>query len=187
MASRARMSLLTADDLDDIPPDGNRYEIIHGVLRVTPSPSRAHQHILGALLVLLRPYAAALGITVYVAPLDVRASPVTQVEPDLLAVPRDVDRAITTRWSPMSVLMLAVEILSPSTARVDRGRKRELYMAEGVAQYWIVDLYAQTVEVWAPGADNYVGLTAADVLRWHPVAGVAPLAIDLGALFGELA
>lgn len=187
MASRARASLLTADDLDDIPSDGNRYEIIDGVVCVTPSPSRAHQHILAALLVLLRPYAAALGITVYVAPLDVRASPVTQVEPDLLAVPRDVDRAITTRWSPMSVLMLAVEILSPSTARVDRGRKRELYMAEGVDQYWIVDIEAYTVEVWTPGVDDPDRLTAAEVLQWQPVAGVAPLAIDLGALFGELA
>ncbi len=186
MAQRAQAWPRTADDLDDIPPDGKRYEIIDGELYVSAAPSIRHQLMLCALSATLRPYAASLGLAILTAPLDVRASSLTQVEPDLLALPRALAVGLLTRWAPMSALVLAIEVLSPSTATVDRGRKRELYMAEGVDQYWIVDLSAQTIEVWAAGADDPVALTAADVLRWQPVASVAPLGIDLGALFGEL-
>jgi Uma2 family endonuclease len=134
----------------------------------------------------LFPYAEPLGIEIAVAPVDVRASAVTQVEPDLLALPRrHADRG-RTRWEPMSLLLLAVEILSPSTVAVDRGKKRQLYTSAGVDQYWIVDVDACTVEVWRPGAIIPHEHAVGDALRWHPVAGGEALVIDMAALFEEV-
>lgn len=183
MAMRAPQVPRTADDLDALPADGKRYEIIDGVLFVSAAPATAHQRVLGRLHFQLLPYAEPRGIEVLFAPVDVRASAVTQVEPDLLALPRrHVGRGLT-RWEPMSLLMLAVEILSPSTAVVDRGKKRQLYTSAGVDQYWIVDLDASAVEVWRPGAVVAEVYGVADALRWQPVAGTEALVIDVAALF----
>ena len=186
MAQRAQAWPRTADDLDDIPPDGKRYEIIDGELYVSAAPSIQHQLMLSALSATLRPYAASLGLAMLTAPLDVRASSLTQVEPDLLALPRALAVGLLTRWAPISALVLAIEVLSPSTARVDRGRKRELYMAEGVDQYWIVDIEASTVEVWTTVAAMAEVLRADQVLSWQPVASAEPLRIELRGLFDEL-
>ena len=186
MAQRAQAWPRTADDLDDIPPDGKRYEIIDGMLYVSAAPSMQHQLMVSALFALLLPYAATLGLAVVTAPLDVRASSRTQVEPDLLVLPRALAVALQTRWVPMSALVLAIEVLSPSTMQVDRGRKRELYMAEAVDQYWIVDIEADTVEVWTPTVRVPVVLQADQVLEWQPVDGAAPSRIELRALFDAL-
>jgi Uma2 family endonuclease len=186
MAQRALPAVRTADDLQWLPDDSNRYEIIDGVLYVTSAPTLNHQRMVGALYMLLRPYATALGLELFMAPVDVRASPVTQVEPDLLVAPRAVTHTVQTRWLPMPALVLAIEVLSPSTARVDRGRKRELYLSERVDQYWIFDVDARSVSVWSPEAVEGITLTSADELCWQPVASAGPLVIDLGALFAEL-
>jgi len=185
MARRAFPMVWTADDLERIPRERNRYEIIDGVLCVTPPPSTPHQRVVGGLYLRLRLYAEPLGLEVLMAPLDVRASPVTQVEPDLLALPRRHPARGLTRWEPISLLVLAVEVLSPSTAAVDRGRKRALYMSNGIDQYWIIDLVERSIEVWRPGADVPVRLDGDSTLAWEPVSGAEPLEIDLRALFDE--
>lgn len=186
MAMRAPKVPRTADDLDLLPADGNRYEIVEGELFVSAAPSMAHQRMLLRLAMRLFPYAEPLGIEIAVAPVDVRASAVTQVEPDLLALPRrHADRG-RTRWEPMSLLLLAVEILSPSTAAVDRGKKRQLYTSAGVDQYWILDLDACRVEVWRAGAYRLNEYTVGDALRWQAVAGVKALKIDLSVLFEDV-
>ena len=73
---------------------------------------------------------------------------------------------------------LAVEILSPSTARSDRIVKRQRYQQAGVATYWIVDLDAGVVEVWRP--PDEVPVIEHRALHWQPDSGVAPLDVDLG-------
>lgn len=186
MAWRAPAVARTADELDDIPSDGNRYEIIDGELFVTAAPSLAHQRMVGALYVRLRPYAAALGLEVLMAPFDVRASPVTQVEPDLLVLPRALASALRTRWAPMPALVLAVEVLSPSTAAVDRGRKRQLYMSEGVDAYWVLDTESGSCEVWRGGASAPATLASNEMLCWQPVQAAASLEIGLRELFDEI-
>lgn len=84
----------------------------------------------------------------------------------------------------MSRSMLVVEIVSPSTRRVDRDRKRRLYLAEGVREYGIVDWKKRVVEVWA--ADSMAPRLAADVLVWQPRASGEPLSIELRILFDEV-
>ena len=64
--------------------------------------------------------------------------------------------------------LLAVEVLSPSTARADRTVKRRLYQRAGVPEYWIVDLEARLVERWRPADERPEVLT--DTLTWRPVS-----------------
>ncbi len=171
----------TADELDEVPEDGNRYEIIDGELFVTPAPSRTHQRTQVALVLRLAPYAQSLGLELLAAPTDVRASHRTQVQPDLLVLPRSFEWRTDTRWEQMSRLVLAVEILSPSTSRLDHVLKRKLYLTQGVAEYWIVDCDAQSISVWTAG--QLTAHVQRDVLVWQPVVGHEALRIDLTAVF----
>lgn len=78
-------------------------------------------------------------------------------------------------------LLLAVEVLSPSTARADRQTKRRLYQDEGVPEYWIVDLDARVVERWRPGDDRPEIVAA--TLTWQPDGSATPFELDLTAFF----
>jgi Uma2 family endonuclease len=87
-------------------------------------------------------------------------------------------------WSDISSLLLAIEVVSPSTARADRMRKRQVYQTEGVPEYWIVDLDARVVERWRP-ADERPEIVS-EILVWHPEPTAPPLSIDLATLFAEV-
>ena len=183
MAMRAPPLPRTADELDHTPDDGYRYEIIDGVVLVTPPPPRGHQRLVFLLAKRLDAFAASHGLEVMIAPIDVRASPVTQVEPDLLVLPRHFEGRELTRWEPMSALVLVVEILSPSTAHVDRGRKRELYLERGVPEYWIVDEVSGSVALWRPGAGE--ARHVRDTLIWTPPGVTESLDVDLVSIFDD--
>ncbi len=125
---------LTYDDLQNIPEDGHRYELLDGTLLVTPSPNFAHQNCVLSLAVLLR-NAAPDGLTVVIAPFDWLIGPWTSFEPDVLVARRaDIGERNLSRPP-----LLAVEVLSPSTRRIDLVLKRDAYAAAGVPSYWIVD------------------------------------------------
>lgn len=125
---------LTYDDLQNIPEDGHRYELLDGTLLVTPAPNHAHQRCLLNLAVLLRS-AAPPDQEVIVAPFDWLVGPRTSFEPDVLVARRaDID----SRNLPVPPL-LAVEVLSPSTRRIDLVLKRDAYAAAGMPCYWVVD------------------------------------------------
>ncbi len=111
--AKAGTSGWTAEMLDELPDDGNRYEIIDGELFVTPSPTWRHGDAVMELYQLLNPYvrAHALG-HVKVAPQDVVYSRRTVVEPDLFVVPL-VDGRKPRTWAEAGRLLLAVEVLSP--------------------------------------------------------------------------
>lgn len=174
----------TADELVDLPDDGNRYEVIDGELFVTPGPLIVHQRMQMKFILQLASFVTTCGLELFVAPTGVRASPVTEVQPDLLVLPGAVDDVENGRQVRMSSLRLAVEFLSPPTMRLDRVRKRKAYLGGGVREYWIVDGDSRTVEVWQPGQ------SAARVERgelvWQPRPGSAMLSIDLVALFRSI-
>ena len=172
---------LTLAELQALPDDGNRYELIDGVLFVTPSPAYAHQDISRRLFVLLYLYAKDSGFDAYYAPADVTFGPATCVQPDLFIIPKRVDGTAASRFEDVGRLLLAVEVISPSSSRTDRRQKRDLYMREGVPAYWVVDAGTQSVEVWRPG------LRASDIererLELHLPDAAAPLVIHLPDLF----
>ena len=171
----------TVADLEDLPDDGNRYEVIDGELFVTPSPSANHQVAIGALYLILTEYLRQDPIGfVFLSPADVIFSPERGVQPDLFVVPL-IDGRRPRELSEIKHLLLAIEVLSPSTARADRVAKRVLYRDEGVEEYWIVDCESRTFERSTP-VDPRVEILA-DELRWMPAGAAAPLIIDVPAYF----
>ena len=125
---------LTRADLADRPDDGHRYELLDGVLIVTPAPSPRHQHASRNLFRILD-RACPEGSELYFAPLDVELADDTVLEPDLLVV----DRKQLTAREVLGAPLLAVEVLSPNTRRFDLHTKRARYEAAGTAGYWVVD------------------------------------------------
>jgi Uma2 family endonuclease len=172
---------LTLEELHALPDDGKRYELIDGVLFVTPSPEYAHQDFSRRLFVLLYPYARDAGLDAFYAPADVTFGPATCVQPDLFVIPRRTDGTMAHRFEDVGRLLLAVEAISPSSSRTDRREKRDLYMREGVPVYWIVDGERETVEVWRPRHDGPE--LERERLELHLPGAAAPLVIDLPELF----
>ncbi len=172
----------TADDLEKLPDDGNRYEVVGGELFVTPSPSFSHQGIVLELAVRLRAYVRRHGLgQAFGAPLDVRFSKRDQVEPDVLVVPiQRITDELTVLTAPRPILV--VEVLSKSTFRRDFGPKRDLYRRSNVPEYWIVDGFEREVTVCRPGESDR---TIRDSLVWFPQGAPEPLTIPLAELFAE--
>jgi len=170
----------TAAQVRLLPVDGKRYEVIGGELLVTPAPGRPHQRAVGRLFLLIATYLESTGrAEVLFSPADIEIDEHTLVQPDLFVLPLPEGRR-SPNWTDVTTLLLAVEVLSPSTARYDRLTKRHLYQQQGV-EYWIVDLDARIVERWLPGSDRPEIL--AEHLGWQPDPGRPPLAIDLEQLF----
>lgn len=174
----------TAADLQTIPDDRNRYEIIDGELFVTPAPLWAHQLICQEFFLRMEPYISAYKIGRMIwAPADVQFADSTVIQPDLFVVPY-VGSQTPHSWDQVRRLLLVIEVLSTGTARIDRGVKRRLYQREGVPEYWIVDGPSRRVERWRPGNERPEVLTSA--LEWQPDAGLPPLLIDLPAVFASV-
>ena len=124
----------TVDDLADLPDDGQRYEIIDGELFVTPSPSLRHQEAIGELYLLLRAYLSRERVGhAFFAPADVIFSPIRAVQPDLLVLPL-INGRRPDQFGYVGRLLLAIEVLSPSTARADRVAKRTMFRDENRTQ-----------------------------------------------------
>lgn len=141
----------TIEELLSLPDDGLRHELLDGEHVVTPAPSVDHQRVVRRLLVLLDellPPDAPL--EVLTSPADIYLSSRTLVQPDVLVVRRDDERP-AKEWRDVGVPLVAIEIISPSTAARDRGKKRRLYLESGVEEYWIVDVDARLIERWRPG------------------------------------
>lgn len=149
---------LTHADLEAMPDDGRRHELIDGVLVVTPSPGLRHQVVVGSLFALLKA-ACPEGLIVLVAPFDVVLDDSTVLQPDLL-VARSTD--FTERDLPTAPL-LAVEVLSPSTRRMDLTLKRARYEAAGCPSYWAVDPAQLTLTAWQLRGGAYVEIAHAEL------------------------
>ncbi|MFB3920508.1 MAG: Uma2 family endonuclease [Terriglobia bacterium] len=139
---------LTYEDYCLLPSDGKRYEIIDGELFVTPSPRRPHQKVVSNLVYYLNEFVKKQGSgEVYPAPFDVVFSRFDVVEPDILYVSRDRSNVLTEK-NVQGAPDLVVEVLSESTAEIDRTTKLKLYARYGVLEYWIVDPEACTAEIY---------------------------------------
>ena len=166
----------------DLAPQGERWELVDGEVLVTPSPDWTHQSSVLRLAVLLDAYVRRHGLgRVITSPLDVKLEPGLVLQPDVLVVPRGV---LQKRGDIVNQLLLAVEQVSPSSARHDRVKKRPAYQRNRVPEYWIVDDYSQTVERWRPDDDRPEIL--AEALTWHPEGASDAFVLDLTAFFREI-
>ena len=131
-------------DLEAMPDDGHRYELIDGVLIVSPAPRIRHQRVAGHLYKALD-QALPDGLELLFAPVDVVLAEDTVIQPDLLVAPRE---AFTERDLPTAPL-LAVEVLSPSTRGVDLLLKKERLQRAGCAHYWVIDPDEPSIVAWS--------------------------------------
>ena len=139
--------LWTYDDYAQIPDDGHRYEVVEGVLYMSPAPNLRHQSVSAMLTYLLMVHVQEAGLgRVFAAPCDVELAPNTVVQPDLLVVLK-ANAAILHPSRVIGAPDLVIEIASPSTATHDRRTKLEAYARAGVPEYWIVVPESQTVEL----------------------------------------
>jgi len=176
----------TADLVRALPDDGNHYETVYGELLVTPAPSTWHQVVLGRLQYRLMNYletssAGSAGIAL-ASPADISWGPDILVQPDLFVA--DLDQVRTLEWASIRCLLLAVEVLSPSSVRADRFTKRRLYQEQKIPLYWIVDGSAQVVEVWTP--ETQFPKFEREQLVWQPDGVDHPFTMSVGDLFRPL-
>ena len=114
------------------------------------------------------------------SPADLELSSGSIVQPDIFVIPPPGGGPIAS-WTDVSALLLAVEVLSPSTARADRVLKRAHYQRAGVPEYWIVDNDTQAIERWRPTDERPEIL--AERIAWEPEGATQPLVIDLEKFF----
>ena len=161
-----------------------RHELLDGEHVVTPSPRFIHQLVLGEIWAYLRSAVGGEeGVHVLSSPADVYLGPRTLVQPDLFVVSVDPDRRSTIAWKDIPTPLLAVEILSPSTAARDRGKKPRIYLEAGIEEYWIVDVDARLIERWRSG-DGRPEIVEGE-LRWELRIGVSGV-VDVPNLFKSL-
>jgi Uma2 family endonuclease len=123
----------TVAELDRIPDDGRRYELLDGVLVVSPRPTTIHQVVAGRLYGVL---SGACPEDLCVVPEPaVELAAQTEFDPDLVVVRMDQIGGAKFTEPPL----LVVEIRSPSTALIDLNRKKAAYERFGVPSYWIVN------------------------------------------------
>ncbi|AVL99928.1 hypothetical protein C6V83_06215 [Gordonia iterans] len=142
---------LTYADLETMPDDGHRYELVDGVLIVSPAPVTKHQRAVARLTVALLPECPE-GAEVLPAPFDVVLDDHTVIQPDLV-VARKAD--LTDRNLPGPPL-LAIEILSPSTRAIDLAVKKDRLARAGCPQYWVVDPDEPSITAWALHDGEYI-------------------------------
>ena len=167
----------TIDDLDRFPDDGNRYELLDGMLLVTPAPTVAHQVVASRLHTRVALAVALPGYAHVVSPGTISVPPGTQLQPDILVYPARFPLDVT--WQDVTEHWLAVEILSRSSRVYDREFKRDAYFALGVAEVWLVDPRTRTVEVCRRESAEAIR----DVIRWTVPECSLVVPVDLSEVF----
>jgi Uma2 family endonuclease len=141
----------TFEDLDALPDDGLQYELVDGMLLVTPGPFPMHQRAVVEIAFRLR-LNCPPELETFVAPLDFRPTDRRSLQPDVLVVRRE-DVGPENIQRP---LLLALEVLSNSTRSKDLLLKRSLYADAGIPSYWIFDTDKPELMVLRLDGDKYV-------------------------------
>jgi Uma2 family endonuclease len=165
-----------------LPDDGMRHELIDGMHIVSPTPRFLHQRLVQVLAVRVNTFLEPLGIArVMSLPGDLALGEDEVLQPDLFVYPRTSPPP--KNWLDLTSLLLVAEVLSPSTARYDRGLKRRRYQRARVPEYWIVDGDARVVERWTP--DDARPEVLDSTLPWRVTPDSPTFEMDLPALWRE--
>lgn len=141
-------------DLQQWPDDGRRYELYDGEVWVIPAPLPRHQRVAFKVSMVLDEYERATGGLMFVSPIDIVLSEHNVVQPDIVFFKKGRRQAIDMLAAIRIPPDLAVEVLSPGTVAIDRGRKMRLLARFGLPEYWLVDPIAQTVEIYVLTGDR---------------------------------
>jgi Uma2 family endonuclease len=182
MAMPLTVPRYTVDQVKAFAPDGQRYELLDGLLLVTPAPRNLHQVISGRLFAQLFNAVEPAGWGRVVSPGELEIGDHTLLDPDILVYPARFP--LDTNWKDIRQWWLAVEVYSPSSKRYDRDFKRQAYQAIGVEEVWLVDPDSRSVDVWHRAAT--APRVESEHITWRPPATETSIEIDLGAVFRGL-
>ncbi|MFL6216093.1 MAG: Uma2 family endonuclease [Blastocatellia bacterium] len=142
--------LMTIEDLDAMPDDGYRYEIIEGELFVSRAPNLKHQRVSMSITKAILPYLARNPIGELLTTPGIIFSDFNGVIPDLIFMSHERRGEIASGDRITGAPELVIEIVSPGSENEKRDRiaKRQLYGKYGVKEYWVVDPYQRTIEVY---------------------------------------
>ena len=173
----------TIDMLDALPESSERHEIIDGELFVTPPPGEAHQLVIGQLYLLIDAYLRRDPVgRAMTSPADVwrDARMYNRIQPDLFVM------RLTGGQRPpypyhIRDLLLAIEVVSPGNPLLDYQVKRDMYLREGLAEYWVVNVEARNVSRWRERDDP--GEVLSRRLEWSPPGTASPFVLELDTFF----
>ena len=150
--------IVTVADLDLLPDDGNRYEVIEGELFVSRAPSLTHQLVSGNLYSSIRGHLDQEPIGIVVAGPGVIFSDISGVIPDLIFISNERRDEIASGERVTGAPDIVVKIVSPGVGneRRDRVVKRQLYATYGVKEYWVVDFESRSIEVYVNDGQTLV-------------------------------
>jgi Uma2 family endonuclease len=124
----------TVDDLERMPDDGRRYELIDGMLIVSPAPNVPHQRV-ATVLALLLESGCPNDLVVFGSPVNVRFSFRSALEPDVSVARVEDSRGVRLEQTPL----LVAEVLSPDSVLRDLNLKKAAYERFGIPSYWVID------------------------------------------------
>lgn len=174
----------TADEYFALPENRSVHdELLDGLYIVTPHPTVIHERVVAALVHRLWPALAGRSdLETFGSRGAVLLSPRTVLLPDLFVVPRATSPG--THWRDLEKPILVIEVLSPSTAKRDRGIKRHIYQRGRIPEYWILDPDARLIERWRPADDLPEILT--DAITWQPPGSDTSVEIELSDFFSAV-
>ncbi len=166
-------------------PEGGRYQLINGEIVMAPSPSRYHQEIVVNLVLLLETHVRSQGMgRIFAAPFDVHLGEHDVLQPDLVFVSSE-QRAILADDGAHGGPALVVEVISPSSAHLDKTYKREVYAAAGVGEYWLIDPHLRQIHVYEFARDRAKPVRLVDEDETFESPSLPGLAISAAAVFRQ--
>ena len=172
----------TLRDLDSFPDDGSRYELLDGILLVTPAPALAHELIVTQIVRALVTYLPSQLAKVFTRG-SIEVEPNVHLEPDILVVPTGAFAGgihEETRWTDIRRWWLAVEVSGAGSSLYDRDYKTPAYLTLGVREVWRVDLKDRCVFVSRPGTAEH---RYTEQVTWHPPERPDRLVLAIPDLF----
>jgi len=145
---------VTVEDYKLLPETGPQYQLVEGSLHMAPAPTRFHQHVSRNIeFMILKWIEAGGGGEIYNAPFDVYLDETNVFQPDLVYVSKE-NLGILTDAGAEGAPDLVIEILSPSTRKLDLGPKKKVFARHGVKEMWIVDPEPKTIDRFLLAVDS---------------------------------
>jgi Uma2 family endonuclease len=158
LTSRRRV---TFAELATWPDDGRRYELYDGEVSEVPAPLPRHQLAMQALYDRLRAYSTREGGLVILSPIDIVFDSTNVLQPDIVVFTAARRHHVQLDAPIQAPPDVAVEVVSPSTAANDRGRKLRMFERFGVTEYWILDPNDERIDILTFEDRRYLPPTSA--------------------------
>lgn len=164
---------LTFDDFCEIIREDQKADLIDGVIYMASPASLEHEEEFGFIFMVVRGYVRRLGLgSVLGSRAAMKLSELDAPEPDLMFISKD-KLARAAGKAVLGAADLVIEIISPSSRRLDLVEKKALYAKFGVLEYWAIDLYRQAAFFWknTNGAWEDIAVDEMGIMRSSALPG----------------